>query len=1223
VNYVRLQKLGNSITLSIFSDPARTSHIPGSPATDTVSGVDFSGVSFTYYYLVVSWGWEDWEWTDGWTDNYKVRKYTEPEPTASVGAEESNISGTLVWLPGTPLPVATNGPGVTICNGYIYSVGGGVEGAGSVATVYYAPINPDGSIGPWQQTTSYPRTTEYQPVVCYNGRIYVISGHHTGWYHRDVYYAQPNPDGSISQWIRTTDFPTGANRHSGVAYEGYIYVVGGNDDNCNNPALNSVYSAKINLDGSLGPWIATTPLPTDREDGALVAYNGYLYSIGGVHYTGSPYYCGYEGDDRVYYAPIQGNGQVGAWVQTTSLPRPINGFTAQVTSDGKIYVVGGNRWEYGQLYDSVYVASINPDGSVGSWTTETPYPVPVCDATSAIFNDGLYVAGGHSLAGNLDDVYYTVPTSPQFTLTVMKTGPGVGTVTSSPAGIDCGTDCSEAYSFNTVVTLTATPNAGSTFEGWSGDPDCSDGSVTMDADKTCTATFNLAAPTVNILNPTGASPLYVKQGSSFPVNFTSDQAGTYEIKVNGTSCSTGSADAGANSKTCTLPNPFSEGVKNLTVEVTNAGGTGSDTETGAVLVDNTPPTITLDSRVPAPNDNGWNNTNITITWSCTDPTSGGVSSGVAMPPVSPQVFSSEGAGQVSNASCTDNAGNSSNASETNINIDKTAPAITASRTPGANEYGWNNSDVTVTFACSDELSGIVNCGPTPQVVSDEGVDQSRTGTAEDKAGNTASVTVSGINIDKTPPGDPENVHSTSHEPGKPSRNSTITMAWTVAADPVSNGVSSGVLGYRGVFDHTSDNVCPGTDFPLPPDSTGTSSDSLADGMWYFHICTSDKAGNTTSTVTYPSTPPGLIIDTSAPTDLKLVKPNGGEIIAANRPYTITCEKCQDANLGEKPISLYYSTDSVATFPNPITQSAGTENDGSYEWLTPDIDSNTVRVQVICTDLAGNRVSATSNSDFIVTKGPEIDVTKDDTNAHTGGRGPYRVGNEIKYTIVITNSSSTGPINDIPGSDEFIDQITDPLLQPVPGKMTASSGTISYDPHTRTFSWNGDVPANGSVTLTFRVRVLPPDDEIAQACNQGTVRLDKDLDGVPETEMSTRDPTPLSTLPEEDKRTCVLIFQRPERGREPLQVVKLELLWTHQAIWFDVLGTGIKEINVQVFNLAGRQVYASDWVENGLEWRLQTAEGKAVANGVYLYVVSIRGDDGTLVRLPIKKLVILR
>ena len=76
-----------------------------------------------------------------------------------------------------------------------------------------------------------------------------------------------------------------------------------------------------------------------------------------------------------------------------------------------------------------------------------------------------------------------------FTLTVLLAGSGGGTVTSSPAGIDCGSDCTEAYPEGTAVTLTPTSAAGSVFAGWSGDAEC-DGAVAMDADHSCTATFN-------------------------------------------------------------------------------------------------------------------------------------------------------------------------------------------------------------------------------------------------------------------------------------------------------------------------------------------------------------------------------------------------------------------------------------------------------------------------------------------------------------------------------------------------------------------------------------------------------------------------------------------------------------------------------------------------------------------------------------------------------------
>ena len=58
-------------------------------------------------------------------------------------------------------------------------------------------------------------------------------------------------------------------------------------------------------------------------------------------------------------------------------------------------------------------------------------------------------------------------TGGQNTLTVTKSGTGDGTVTSAPAGINCGTDCSEAYTTAPTLTLTAAPDSNSDFAGWS------------------------------------------------------------------------------------------------------------------------------------------------------------------------------------------------------------------------------------------------------------------------------------------------------------------------------------------------------------------------------------------------------------------------------------------------------------------------------------------------------------------------------------------------------------------------------------------------------------------------------------------------------------------------------------------------------------------------------------------------------------------------------------
>ena len=84
---------------------------------------------------------------------------------------------------------------------------------------------------------------------------------------------------------------------------------------------------------------------------------------------------------------------------------------------------------------------------------------------------------------------------PIYTLDVSKNGPGSGTVSSIPAGIDCGSDCKESYKGYTpiIVTLTPTAEVGSSFKGWTGD--CSsEGAeqVSMDQNRHCIATFESA-----------------------------------------------------------------------------------------------------------------------------------------------------------------------------------------------------------------------------------------------------------------------------------------------------------------------------------------------------------------------------------------------------------------------------------------------------------------------------------------------------------------------------------------------------------------------------------------------------------------------------------------------------------------------------------------------------------------------------------------------------------
>ena len=173
-------------------------------------------------------------------------------------------------------------------------------------------------------------------------------------------------------------------------------------------------------------------------------------------------------------------------------------------------------------------------------------------------------------------------------LAVTKAGYGTGTVTSAPSGINCGVTCVSIFAYGTVVTLTATPDAGKTFAGWSGGGCSGTGTCVISshpADTAVTATFgDVVPPTTTILTgPTdpsnAANPTFTFSNDETPVTFR---------------CSLDGAPA----TVCTSPTTVNvtNGPHTFTVFATdpagNVGNTASFSWTAAGIVINTPiPTL--------------------------------------------------------------------------------------------------------------------------------------------------------------------------------------------------------------------------------------------------------------------------------------------------------------------------------------------------------------------------------------------------------------------------------------------------------------------------------------------------------------------------------------------------------------------------------------------------------------------------------------------------------
>lgn len=266
-------------------------------------------------------------------------------------------------------------------SGYVYLLGGtNVTGTYTInPTSYYAPIESNGQVGTWGTTSSLPENVRFNSIVAYNGYIYSIGGEYTNSsgnvVQAPLYYSQVGPNGVLEPWQTTSSLPSFISDSTTIAYNGYVYSVGGcveeiSQGTCNDS--NFVYYSKVGPGGILGLWQSTSSAPVDIGNtiASTFEYGGYVYTVGGsqTNNTNSTV-------TSVSYSQVGPNGVLEPWQSTSSIPTALFA-TSTVVYNGYVYAIGSYSGFNNNIGNSasVYYSQIGSNGVVEPWNTATSIP---------------------------------------------------------------------------------------------------------------------------------------------------------------------------------------------------------------------------------------------------------------------------------------------------------------------------------------------------------------------------------------------------------------------------------------------------------------------------------------------------------------------------------------------------------------------------------------------------------------------------------------------------------------------------------------------------------------------------------------------------------------------------------------------------------------------------------------------------------------------------------
>ena len=235
-----------------------------------------------------------------------------------------------------------------------------------------------------------PNGTCYSNVIVTKDKVHALGGMSGSNQVDTIYTATLADDGSLGAWTLTGNLPVNIAWSATVLVRNRVYVIGGiNSATAGFPSYPGyhVYSAPVNADGTLGTWRAEASLPGERYQHRAVVIKNYIYVLGGQAVSGYRY--------TIYRTRIGEDGTLGAWqAYERAMPAGVS-ITAVAVVKNRLFTLGAMGHE--STNGRIFYSEIDANGSLGPWTQNgISFAVPHVPSDIVVTNNSIYAFGAWS-----------------------------------------------------------------------------------------------------------------------------------------------------------------------------------------------------------------------------------------------------------------------------------------------------------------------------------------------------------------------------------------------------------------------------------------------------------------------------------------------------------------------------------------------------------------------------------------------------------------------------------------------------------------------------------------------------------------------------------------------------------------------------------------------------------------------------------------------------------